>query len=57
MPRANHANPVGFYVQGIYERIRAKESLTALSPDPRSKLDGLTDRERAVLESQKYAPV
>ena len=56
MPRPESDAAVGFHGAGLYEKVRAKELLVALSPDPRLKLEGLTEGERAALESQKYAP-
>lgn len=43
-------------VEGLYERIRAKELTLAMSPDPRLLLGDLPPHERHVLETQTYAP-
>jgi hypothetical protein len=43
-------------VEGLYEKIRAKELTLAMSRDPRLLLGDLPPHERATLESQKYSP-
>ena len=53
------ARPIGgttLHVPGLYERVRTRELKLAFSSDPRLLLGDLPPRERAVLESQEYAP-
>jgi hypothetical protein len=56
MPRADSHGP-GFRVDGLYERVRAAELRTALSPDPRlSTITDPDERERVTASAPKYAP-
>jgi hypothetical protein len=47
---------VSLTVAGIYQRIKNYELTVALKPDPRLFLQGLSEDERAALETQRFAP-
>jgi hypothetical protein len=47
----------GFYVPGLYERIRSRELAVALKPDPRLYfIEDPVERERAAAAAPKYSP-